>query len=347
MKKRTKKIFAVSAISVMLLSGLATGIGYISYNKDSSSSVSKNTTKPVSKEEQKSLVDEIIKMVNMGYRPSEIEPKVKKYIDELDKESSTRMVREFMESINSASNYFAQVLYFMGPEMEYAKEVDQVENPAKNVNDLSSDFVKGYLKEAKRQHLVLKPLSGHYYIEPNAKYVLDEYGSYIHGDYKDFLNLAVKQQTDPIFDEEKEMYNVARLKEDLESIALSRDRWSEGGYAEDFKGMEKLLYETLFSVNHTTFFDLKIENEGTDKEEYIYTLKDDIRKELESLILQNSETTLSKETEEYLNVLKDNNYQLNDKVEAYLEDFFEEKFDLATQEEGEVEENKAKDKTSK
>lgn len=314
-------------IAIMVLSGIATGVGYLS-GGSSGGATNNNSSKSSSKVDPDSFVDEITEMVDSGYRPTEIEPRIKENIEDLDKDSSTKVVREFMTSINSVSNYFGQLLYFMGAELEYTKEVDNIEDLIKNADKISNNIAKGFLKEAERQYLIIKSLNGYYYIEPDAKYVLDEYGSYIHGVYKEYLNLAVKQQTDPIFDEEKEMYNVSRLKEDLESIELSRDRWSESDYAEDFTGMEQMLYEALFGVSHTTFFDLEIKNEGEENEEYIYTLKDEIREEFESLILENNETPLTKEMEEYLNILKKNKYKLNDEANEYVEKLLDKKFNV-------------------
>jgi hypothetical protein len=338
MKKNTKKIAAVSGIAILLISGLATGVGYLNANNESDSTKKVSSSGELSAEKQTAIVEKIVSMSDSGYRPTEIEKELRKNIEQLEKENSTRLVREFMSSIQSTSSYFSQLLYVMGSELEYVKLVDEIKDPLKDKNKISSKLVTGFIDEIERQYLNFKPMDGYYYIEPDASYVLKKYGEYIHGDYKDYLNLSAKQQTEPIFDQEKGMYVIDRVEEDLAYINNSRDRWSDGEYAEDFKDMEVMLYETLFSVNHATFFDLTIENKDKENEEYIYTLKDEIRKKYETIILETSDKTLAKELEEFLNVLKENDYQLNDKVEAFLEEMFTEKFESSIKPETNTEE---------
>lgn len=344
MKKKTKKSFLLIMILVIVLSGLASGLAYLTNGTPSNpvgkTEEDKTNTNKLSEEEQEAFVNEITSLMDEGLRPTEIELEIEKKINQLNKEMATKVIREYVISLDAMSNYYGDLIYVLGPELEYTKEVDQIENIVEDTKKLSNLFAKGFLDEAKRQHLVITSLNGYYYIQPDTNYVLNKYGAYIVGDYKEFLNLAAKQITDPLFDNEKEMYSVKRLKQDLEAIELSRDRWSEGDYAEDYQGMEKMLYEALFGLNHTTFFDLEVKNDGEENEDYIYKFKPEVRKSFESLILENNETKISKEMDTYLNVLEENDDILNTEVQKYLETFFHEKFQPLYQNEQEVIETK-------
>lgn len=249
-----------------------------------------------------------------------------KNIDQLDKKHSTQAVHEFMSSVDSARSYFNNLLYVMGSELEYTKLTDDILEPIKEPTKLSNQLAKGFINEVKRQHLHLLQGDGYYRIETDANYILNKYGKYIKGDFKEYMNLAAQQQTEPIFDKKTAMYNLDRIRDYLVLIENSRDRWSEGDYAEDFTNMEISLYEAMFSVSHATFFDRKVENEGTDNETWTYTLKNDIRKQYEQLIEKNGDMPFAKELGDFMKVLKENNYELNDKVDSFLKDLFTKKF---------------------
>lgn len=325
MKKKTKKVLAVSATGLIVLSGVGGSIQYL-HSNGGNNTEKVASAKKMTAEEKEAAVNQIVQMDKSGYRPTEIEKELRKSIDQLNKEQSTKVVREFMNSINSTSSYFAEMLNVMGPELDYAKLTDKIDNLVTDQDKISSHLVSGFMDEINRQHLSMQLRGDGYYIQPDANYVLRKYGSYVQGDYKDYLNLEAKQQTDPLFDDKKQMYDINRVKEDLEYIDNSRDRWSKGDYADDFKEMELNLYEIMFSVNHSTFFNMKVENQGKENETYTYTLKDDIKKKYEGIIQENPNSTLSKELDSFLKVLKDNKYQLNDKVDDYLKDMFNKKF---------------------
>ena len=335
MKISTKKAVSIVTISVLLLSGIATGAGYLLYGSNNSNETSTEKKGKLTEAEQQEFVQRIEDMRNSGERPTEIEKELQANIDRLDKEHSTKAVREFMKSIEDTSSYFYQLLYVMGPELEYTKSVDNVKNPVEDIDKISNEFAKGYIQEMKRQFMYVFSGDGYYYLEPDATYVLDNYGKYLHGDYKDYINLSAKQQTEPIFDSVNSRYNLDRVRDDLVYIDNSRDRWSGGDYEEDFKQMERELYEVMFGVSHGTFYDLNVENNGEENEEWTYTLKDEIRKKYEDIVKEDNDMPFAKDLKEFLDVLKEHDYQYNEEIDSFLADMFAEKFGLGSEEQTE------------
>lgn len=336
MKNKKTKIIAIIGVCILLGSGILGAIanmGGFSSLKSSGDTVGKG----MSESEQDVFVEELATMNEYSFYPADLESRVKPQIKSLNKDNSTKAIRELVRSMQDVSDYYTQLLYFMGPEIEHTKGIDGIENPFDDRDKISNKFVNGYFEEILRQHLIVKPTDGSMYIEPDVNYVLEEYGDYTHGDYKDYLNIVAKQQTEAIFDEVKEMYVVERIMEDIQTIDNSRDRWEEGPFAEDFLEIEQRMYEILFSVSHGTFFD---ESLSEDTEELpTYTFKKEVREKLESFILNNKDAELTKEIEAYLKVLKEENFELNEKVESYLSNMMEDKFAVNIEMPDESEEN--------
>lgn len=333
--------FSVSAIIALLVPLVSP---WISGHKkeDGVAETDRNETKKLTEEEQEELIVELKDMVAEGYKPTEIEKKLTEILPLLDEEHSTRAVREFMNSIEETSMYFGQLLYTLGGELFYSISVDGIEDPVKEHDKLSNRLAKGYIEEMLRQYLKVRFIDSFLYIEPDARYVLDRFGKYTKGDYKDYLNLLAKQMEEPIFDDEKEMYDVDRLAEDLLYIENARDRWEDGEFAQDWLELERQLYEAFFAYSHATFFDEEIENEGTDEESYKYILKPEIREKYEQIMLSNKDTQLAKDIEAFLGVLDETNNVVNDKVDEYLTKAIDDRFggphSGGDEAEGEVEE---------
>lgn len=331
MKKKTQKRITISMLSVLLVSGVAGGVATQMQHVQSNSTSTKQKQIPsnqkVSVEAQKDILSKLEKAGTSGFYPSEFEESLKQALPKLDKKYATKAVRAFMNNIELTSDYYTELLYFMNPEIEHAKALDGIDDPVKDSKKITNKFAKGFLDEAKTQHLVLNPTGDLLYIESDANYVLEKYGSYVQGDYKDYLNLLAKEQTDPIFDTKTQTYKLKRLKEDLHYIENSRSIWEKGAFADDFKELEEKLYGLFFSKTQGTFFDSKVVNEGKENEDITYTLKDEAKKDYEAFIQEDKDNPLSKDIESYLKVLKKNKYQITDEVDQYMEKLFTEKFE--------------------
>jgi hypothetical protein len=329
LNKKVKKILTALFIVVSILALLISMQGpriFSPQHSQERKDVS-TQTKPLSGKEQDKVVEDLKTMVQDGYRPTEVEKKLKQSIGSLDDKHSTRAVREFMNAIKNTSEYFGQLLDTLGGEIQYSQAVDGVKDPVKDMKKLSNKLAKGYLAEMNRQHLLVKYVDSSFYIDPDAQYVLDHYGKYVTGDYKDYINLLAKEQSDPIFDDKSGIYNIDRLAEDLLYIENARDRWEKGEFAQDWSDLERSLYEIFFASSHATFFNEKIEHKGTDKETYTYTLKPEIRKKYEEIMLSNKGTDLAKDIEGLLNILDKTHNVVNDKVDKYISDLIKKRFD--------------------
>lgn len=322
---KNKKIVAIIS-TVAILGAGATGVGYYMQYKNQDTLNENVKDKKLSQSKQDKIVADLSQMRKDGYRPTEIETELKAKIKQLDKKHATKAVCVLMNSISDTSNYFNAIFQDMENEILYSNYVDNVDNTMKNLNKMSNEFAKGYLKEAKRQHLYVIETNSYFFFEKNGEYIFDKYGDYVQGDYKEYLNLLAKQKRDPIFDYKKEMYNLDRIRDDLVAIDNARDRWEKGDFKAEFTEMEKTLYEALLSESHATFFDITVKNKGKDNEEDVYTLKKDILKKYKQIINENKDLTISKDVSNYLKVLKENDYKLNAKVNKYVEKFLEEKF---------------------
>ena len=326
-------------IIIILFSLLGVGVGYFFMENEQTPKKTTQVTEQSSVDEEH-MVDELSQLMNEGYRPAEIE----KYIDEngedISDETLTQMVRELMKSMEVSSDYFAQLLYVMENELAYTLAVDEVENLYDNTDELTNEFAKGYLEEMKRNHVQLNRQETSLSIEPDTEYVVNKYGERLTGVYKEYIQLSASQQTDPIFDEEKEMYKPERLRDLIVEIDASRNRWEGTVYEEDFIDLEIQFYQTLFGVNQGTFFDEEIVNEGEEDETFTYTMKPEIIEIYESFILDNKDLELSKELKAYIDVLEENDREINEQVMDYLEDFFTSKYpELNEMPEAELEED--------
>jgi len=327
-----KKTIIMITIFVLLLAMIPIGL---LLKPDQKSEPKQNdipvNTKTLSEEKQEEFLTKLTEMKEVGYRPTEMEAEIKKNISQLDKEHSTKAIRELMTVIDESRFYFQGLLYFMGNELAYSQVVDKVDNPVQEADKITNEFAKGFIKEVQRQHVNVTMGNSYYYFEPDAAYILEQYGDYIHGDYKELINLMAKQQTDPIYDSEKEIYKLERIREDLVYLENGKERWMDGEYAEDFQSIEKELYEILFGTSHMTFYDITKENEGTDQEEWTYTLKKDVREQYEDIISKYGDMSFAKELQEFLGLLKKNDYILNEDIKSFIEDLMEKKFGKTTE----------------
>lgn len=344
MKKKTKKVIlfliVILGVFALLVSMLPTGV--LNFTQSQEEKGAEIQTKTLTDNKQDEVVADLQTMASDGYRPTEIEQKLKQSIASLDKEHSTRAVREFMNAIEETGEYFGQLLSSLSGEIQYALAVDGIKDPVKDRDKLSNELAKGYLAEMARQYLLVRYVDSYFYIEPDAQYVLNKYGKYVAGDYKDYLNLVAKEQSDPIFDDKAGMYDLDRLAEDLLFIENARDRWKNGEFVQDWSELERNLFESFFPYSHATFLDEKIENKGTDNESYTYTLKPSIRKKYEEIMLSNKDSRLAKDIEGFLAVLDETDNVVNDKVDNYLSDLIEKRFEDAS---GDETKGKSEEKT--
>lgn len=331
MSKRKKAIIitvGIISIFALLVPVIAPMIPNFQQREEVGVEQAEKETKKLSEDEQEELVEDLENMIYEGYRPTEIEKELDEILPKLDKKHSTKAVRNFMYSIEEISVYFGELLNdFLGGEVFYSLAVDEIDDPIKDIDKLSNRLAKGYLEEMLRQYLLVQFNNKYFYIEPDAKYVLEKYGKYTEGDYKDYLNLLAKQIDEPIFDHDKETYIIERLAENLLYIENARDRWENGDFAQDWLGLERQLYEAFFAYSHALFFDEEIENEGTDEEYYTYTLKPEIREKYEEIMLSNKDTQLAKDIEELLEILDETNNVINEKVDEHLNKKIKKKFD--------------------
>lgn len=323
MNKRNK-IILLGAAGVLLVGGI--GGGLASYLSDSHSDKEVTSQKQMTQKEQDDFVAEIAKMEEEGFKATEIEKKLKPKMPQLDKKHATQAVRSLVSSMEKMRDYNIELMNYLYYELEYVKLTEDIDNPVKDYQKISNQFAKGYIKEMLRQHLLVTKTDSSYYIETDSKYVLDRFAIYVENGYKEYLNLVADEQKNPIFDDKKGIYVFDRIIDDLEAIDNSRDRWSDKDYASSFSSLEEKLYDLLFNNTHSTYIDITVENEGTDKEKEIYTVKDDMLKKYQAYAEDNSDTTLGKEIKEYVELLKKNKNQITDEVQDYVDDLMDKKF---------------------
>lgn len=325
-KKKGMKLFIWIIIVLMVVTGFGAGgtffIETLKNKDEDKEEVVANESEEdeeVSNEANKDKLNEIITMNENGYKPAEIEKRIDELVGEVDKETATKMIRELMESMELAASYFSQMLYVMESELIYASAIDESEALIENKDDLTNELAKGYLNEMERQKLIVKDINGSFFIEPDSASVLEKYGKQLTGVFKDYVNITASQQTDPIFDEEKGEYYPEKIRDLIVELDLSRDRWELSEFASDFETLETFYYGLIFGLTQGTFFDTNVENEGTEDEEVTYILKDKVLEAYESIILEDKNLELSKRLAAYVEVLKDNDYEMNDDVLEFLE----------------------------
>lgn len=334
---KRKKVIITTFVVLGVLAMLVPIVSIFITNYQASKGVDNHSVSKMalSAEEQEQFVEKLQSMLEEGYKPTEIDAELSKKVSSLDEEHSTLAVRTLMKSIEDMSMYFGQMLFYLGNEIEYAQMVDQVKDPVKDKDKLSNEFIKGYFKEIERQFLKPKVLEGYLYIEPDAQYILDKYGTRIGDIYKDYLNLVAHQQKNPLIDTEKGRYDLERVAEDLLAIDNARNRWENTEFHDDWQNLERNLYEAFFSYSHATFFEEKILNEGEENESYTYFLNEEVRKQYEDIMLANKDTYLAKDIEKFLAKLDETKNEITDDIDKFIEDLVLQRYNDSDSEESE------------
>lgn len=280
----------------------------------------------LSKEEQEKIVKKIEEFYEKGYRPTDLEKEISPFIQKMDKEHGTKIIHLLVKSIEENVEYFYQLMPYLEYEIRYTNELDTVEDKVKNSDKISNRITRGFIEEMKRQHIQVTLEKDYFSFELDGQYILNKYNSFLKGDLKDYLQLMAKHQKTPIYDNKKKMFDLEVLREDLVFLENGQERWESGDMAENFKNLERLTYETFFGLNHTTFYDLDIKKKGDGEEEWIYTIKPDIKKQYQQIAQEYADMTFAKDLEAFLEVLEKNNDRYTDAVHQYLEEFLSKKF---------------------
>ncbi|MFJ8531150.1 hypothetical protein [Bacillus sp. NPDC094106] len=267
---------------------------------------STNTTNKLDDKDQASFVNDVNKMVADRKSGYEVEAKFKNKIMQLDKEHATDVINAYMFSLQQDSSELKVKMNTLQKDLQDAMKDKKVDlTKEESIEELDGGLAKGLLEEAKKLHLKVKEDKGSetFYLAINYDYVLKNYEKYMNTSLKEFLQFSQRQSEHEIFDSKKEKFDLKEIVNQIKEIESKESKWKDGNYKEHWASNGRYLYSILLGLDHTFFVE-----DGK--------MKQEIKKELESLAEENKKTEVGKLLKEYISLIDKQNGQYNDQVKT-------------------------------
>ena len=234
-----------------------------------------------------------------------------------------------VSSIEGASSMVNTFIYFLYENLDmYTRMIDVLQDDFKaiekdlevadteNIVELKVPdeykIVKSLLEELNNNFMILKKINNTYVLDVDFKKIRKAYYKYVDKDTLKYIDFRIGEDEIELYDANLDEYNIELLLSILDEICKNIENLE--GVSQRQNWIQHLCYylDIMFSVSQNTFVD----NENI--------MKNNIFDEISSQNSKNKESSLSSCINEYLKLLKNNNYDVSsDKVDEFVESVYE------------------------
>lgn len=202
-------------------------------------------------EQEETYINELLgqeKMSNMS--PLKFEEKMKKKIDNISEAGAAEIVDGYIFTIyQNLSKYSSKVQGFNG-ELLALKEEGIDFSKSEERETIKEELLKTFVKEVYENQLVLTEVGGTFNVFPNLAYVIEQYGSYMTEDMKNYINLSNEEMNQSFFNTETGEIDLAIVSNRIARLGDMVEKYPDSPYQMSFTNSISYYYEVYFGTNN-------------------------------------------------------------------------------------------------
>ncbi|TYQ17789.1 UNVERIFIED_CONTAM: hypothetical protein Cloal_0161 [Acetivibrio alkalicellulosi] len=306
-----KKVIITAALIAIIISGcnIANDVGerikspsYPENSTDQGNMVA-NQEGEISSEQTEALYDDFIMLAINGKKPFELIAFMDREISKISRENVDNIILAFEEVLKMYESYYQNEFFTSGLSVQISNDFNDSANAIETIKD---DKLKSLAKEVINGGYKLVSREGSVY--PIVDYsFLKKYNSFMSDKVATYINIKANESDNPVALDAALVIS----REELEKRLLELEDFIANN--SDFVRIDQL--ESIY-YNYMAIYLFGVDNTPVyNYQTGIY--KDDVIKSFNDMIKNHSGTKTADITNEYLNIIKENNYTINQKTSDF------------------------------